>query len=395
MKKLITVLTILLFLLMGCSESKQQDEGYITVDVTKSYPEKEIILQDIFDIEYVPLETSEEFLTSGNVRAVGKDIIITKNNGRTDGDIFFFDRTTGKGIRKINRLGQGGEEYTNILEIVLDEERQEIFVNNHYSGKIVVYDLEGNFKRSFKQRENYFYDEIGVFDKDRLICHDGCLNFDDEETKRNFFMLVSRQDGSIDEIPIPYDKVKTELILKQIDGKKRDWSIRNKQLIPHEDGWLLIELSADTIYRCSSDMLLKPFIVRTPSVQAMSPEIFLFPNVLTGRYYFMQAVKRDFDFISDTDVERTDLMYDKETNKIFEVTLYNDDYIEKIPVKIMFEMFTLCFVNKEEIAFMRMIPAFDLVEAYKEGKLSGRLKEIAATLDEEDNPVIMIAKHKK
>lgn len=390
---IITIASVLLF--SGCEEKPTKQKEIITIDVSKSYPAKEIALQDIFDIEYVQLETTDEFMTSGNVRAIGDKLIFTKNNGRTDGNIFLFDRTTGKGIRKINRLGQGGEEYTNILEIVLDEERQELFINNHYSSKIIVYDFEGNFKRSFKQRENYFYDEIGVFDKDRLICHDGYLSFDKEETKRNFFMLVSKQDGSIEELSIPYDQIKTELILKQVDGKPRDWSIRNKQLIPHKDGWLLIELSADTIYRSSPNMKLKPFIVRTPSVQTMNPEIFLFPNVLTDRYYFIQAVKKDFDFKTDTDLERTDLMYDKETNKIFEVTLYNNDYVGKVPVKIMFEIPMLSFFNKEEIAFSKVMPAHELIDAYKEGKLRGPLKEIASNLNEEDNPVIMIAKYIK
>ena len=102
-------------LLFGCGNGKQKEsDGLITVDVSKSYPKKELILQDLFDIEYVPLETTDEFVTAGNVRVVDKDLIITKNNGRTDGDIFLFDRVTGKGIRKINRLGQGGEEYNNI-----------------------------------------------------------------------------------------------------------------------------------------------------------------------------------------------------------------------------------------------------------------------------------------
>lgn len=390
---LLTIIFIIIF--TECKNKISESNNYIFIDVMKNYPQKELVLQDIFDIEYIQLETTDEFMTTGNVRAIGEKLIITKNNGRTDGNIFLFDRTTGKGIRKINRIGQGSEEYTNILEIVLDEEGQEIFINNHYSGKIIVYDLEGNFKRSFKQRENYFYDEIGIFDKDRLICHDGYLSFDKEETKRNFFMLVSKQDGSIEELSIPYDQLKTELIIKQVDGKLRDWSVRNRQLIPHKDGWLLIDLSADTIYRSSPNMKLKPFIIRIPSVQSMNPEIFLFPNVVTDRYCFMQAVKKDFDFKTDTDLARTDLMYDKETNKIHEITLYNSDYLEKVPVKIMFEISTLSFFNKEGAVFSRSLPAHELIDAYKEGKLRGPLKEIASHLDEEDNPVIMIAKYKQ
>lgn len=159
--------------LFGCGDGKQKEsDGLITVDVSKSYPKKELILQDLFDIEYVPLETTDEFITTGNVRAVGEKIIVTKNNGRLDGDIFLFDRTTGKGILHFDHLGQGGEDYTNILEILLDEKQGEIFVNNHYSRKVVVYDLEGNFKRSWKHNSDTFYDQIGCFDEDYLICHD-------------------------------------------------------------------------------------------------------------------------------------------------------------------------------------------------------------------------------
>lgn len=38
--------------------------------------------------------------------------------------------------------------------------------------------------------------------------------------------------------------------------------------------------------------------------------------------------------------------------------------------------------------------AGQLLEAYKEGKVSGKLKEITATLNEEDNGVLMLLKFK-
>jgi hypothetical protein len=42
-----------------------------------------------------------------------------------------------------------------------------------------------------------------------------------------------------------------------------------------------------------------------------------------------------------------------------------------------------------------VLEAYQLVESYKRGELKGKLKEIAATLNEESNPVIMLIKHKK
>lgn len=105
MKQTKTILAvILLVVLAGCGENKQSNNDLIIVDVSKSYPKKELILQDFMDVEYVALETTDEFLTQGLVQDVGKEYILATNRNN-DGDIFIFDRKTGKGVRKINRRG--------------------------------------------------------------------------------------------------------------------------------------------------------------------------------------------------------------------------------------------------------------------------------------------------
>jgi len=49
-------------------------------------------------------------------------------------------------------------------------------------------------------------------------------------------------------------------------------------------------------------------------------------------------------------------------------------------------------IKDNEIIFLDKIEAYELVEAYGKGQLKGRLKDIASELNEEDNPVIMLAK---
>jgi len=49
----------------------------------------------------------------------------------------------------------------------------------------------------------------------------------------------------------------------------------------------------------------------------------------------------------------------------------------------------------QKIAASQVLESYQLVEAYEKGELKGRLKDIAAELDAEDNPVIMLVKHKK
>ncbi|MDR1200737.1 MAG: 6-bladed beta-propeller, partial [Tannerellaceae bacterium] len=64
MKRINTILAIiLLVVLAGCGGNKQSNGDLIIVDVSKSYPEKELILQDFMDVEYIALETTDEFLT--------------------------------------------------------------------------------------------------------------------------------------------------------------------------------------------------------------------------------------------------------------------------------------------------------------------------------------------
>ena len=64
------MLGAILFILMGCGTDKS--DSLITVDVTANYPEKELVLQDFMDVEYIALETTDEFLTQGLVKDVGK-----------------------------------------------------------------------------------------------------------------------------------------------------------------------------------------------------------------------------------------------------------------------------------------------------------------------------------
>ncbi len=79
---------ILLVVLAGCGENKQSTDDLITVDVSKSYPKKELILQDFMDVEYIALETTDEFLTQGLVKDVGKKCLLVTN--RNNDGIFLF-----------------------------------------------------------------------------------------------------------------------------------------------------------------------------------------------------------------------------------------------------------------------------------------------------------------
>ena len=148
MKTLIFIETILLLVMTSCGSDNASTDGFITVDVTKSSysPKKELVLQDFMDVEYIPLETNDEFINQGFVQDVGEKYILVKNR----------------------------------------KNDEEILINSHHIQKILVYDLCGNYKRTLNHQigkdsleshpycmdSSSFYLEISNYDDSNLICYD-------------------------------------------------------------------------------------------------------------------------------------------------------------------------------------------------------------------------------
>ena len=63
--KSVLYLNTVIFIASGCSQDKQED-SLPCINVTKNYPEKEIILTDIADVSYLHLNSdNDDFLYSG------------------------------------------------------------------------------------------------------------------------------------------------------------------------------------------------------------------------------------------------------------------------------------------------------------------------------------------
>lgn len=374
-------------IMLACTDSKTTSPSLITVNVEENYPEKELILQDFADVEYVKLETTDELVNKGIVKAIGKDIIVV-TNGNNDGDIFIFDRKTGKGIQKINRKGQGGEEYIVMTEIVLDEENKEMFVLDYTGRKIIVYDLQGTYKRDFKFADESYYQYTYNYDKNHLLTFKGYSP--EIESEKSCHILISKQDGKIvRKFEFPSAEIESPVY---IGMHEKYGEIVVAPLffltVPMPDGWRFTRTSCDTIYQYS-DGVMQPAILRSPSIHSTPSKTFLYPTAVMDRYCFMYTQKKKLNTKTMGGFPTTELVYDAQENALFTATVYNDDFLEKKSIS---------FISKpvnEEIAVCQTLYAMNLVEAYQAGKLKGRLKEIAATLGEEDNPVLLLVKHKK
>ena len=129
-------------------------------------------------------------------------------------------------------------------------------------------------------------------------------------------------------------------------------------------------------------------MARSPSVHSTNPEILFLPILLTDRYFFLETFKKEIERVPGF-FRKQKLAYDTQENTMYNYTIINGDYSTKKTVDFS------AFNSNETIAFWQKLESHELVELNKKGELKGALKEIAAKLNEEDNPVIMLVKHKK
>ena len=382
MKKLgIIACSTLLASLMSCG-NKEQAAPWTNIDLSGSIPKEERILQDLFEVEYVALETTDSFLARGFIEAVSQHFLITYDYN--EGCLSLFDRTTGKGIRQIKRQGQGPEEFTSPSNVIIDEKREELFISDYSLRKILIYDMKGNFKRSFKTVDENYYTELLDYDDGHLLAYKSPAGPHDESSCH---LLISKQDGSLTkEIRFPIDQVETPIFTH---GKLTSTPFFYLTA-PYGERWALTVTSSDTIYSFDADGNASPLIVRSPSIHGMDPQVFLYPTILTDRYYFLRAQKKEFDLETMKGFPTQMLLYDTQEKKLVEYTLINADMEDGPSINF----YSIRPLGCDALGALTLQTP-DLIEAREAGKLKGELQNITERLDEESNPVIVLLEEKR
>lgn len=234
---------------------------------------------------------------------------------------------------------------------------------------------------------NTFRWKLDVFDydEDNLICYDMSVYYSEgkKRDKQFYHTIISKQDGSITRsISIPFVVVKAPYV-QNGDGI----AVASVcPIVPYKGDWLLIETSSDTIYCYKpQENALHSFFMKTPS---KDPEVLVTMGTITDRYYFMQTIEEVFDFTTRRGSPNTELMYDKQEDAVFEPIVLSSDYAKEQKVNMVMHP-----INNK-IASFQILPANQLVEAYENNELKGKIKEIAAKLNEESNPVVLVMKYK-
>ena len=124
MKKLFYCVALLLALLTAsCGDANQKISALPQIDMNADYPEKEICLQDIAEVSYIPLETTDEFLLNENARIM---VVSSKGILCVSDSKAYILHPDGKLRFTLNKRGEGPREYRFLVCADVDWEREEI-----------------------------------------------------------------------------------------------------------------------------------------------------------------------------------------------------------------------------------------------------------------------------
>ena len=261
-------------------------------------------------------------------------------------------------------------------------------------GAYNVYSASGEYKRQLTLPQGVRVDEMVFFDDHSILAYDFNKLLQNarkkiREDKTVFtepidstFFLISKTDGKVLEyIQLPCNNI--------------DLSFKNdafgfvQPIIPGfahvrkcPDGLFLYNPETDTVFLYGKDKSLTPYMHKKPLLSDLDPTIAMDICMDAGRFQFMSVIPYKTD--GRTSPAKY-YMRGKKTGEIFRQKIILPDYKEKD------FYFNPRFPNYYEKAYHFELDLYELKEAYRENKLSGKLKELVATLNEdEDNNVFVL-----
>ena len=378
-------------LLAGCQNDGRSIRSFLTLDVKKAIDNKQTFaLDEITDeIEFVTLDdTGKESLLRDPFYS-----ILESENGFYILDypiepVKLFDKT-GKFKSSRGMTGRGPNEYMHFIKRAIDYERDNLYLGDNTS--ILAYDTNGQI---FAHADS-LPDGLIAYHKNRLLLfRDPIFPFPDIGDSTIFidiYLSDLRHESSVSEI----FNGNSRAIAGSIETGLSRKSIG--RFISHNGSRLVVKRGRnDTVYLFTSNMSLEP--AYKLEMGGYSPPAEMFEGIKSleewEKYYSVEKMFEGERYIV-AEVEngafgvRSFLVFDKSDPLSGFTTMSPDGqsgmFIDGIE-------FTPSYIRDNRlVGYMRALDIVDKAEAIT----NPDLKALAATLREDSNPVIVIAKLKK
>ena len=386
MKKTMLMAMVLLACLGALAQNKT-GKNVPEVDVTQAKRFAPLKVSEKATVEFIPLETNADFLldrVAGALINVTENYIVTVNI--TEGKLFVFSRQ-GKALHTFCRKGQGPEEFVYPIAVRVDEKSKEIFVLDYQ--KVQVYSLMGKYKRSLNIPENVKIGSMFNYDDKHLICYDNHnLDRQGEKVTEQPFFLFSKKDGKITRIPLTIQNRIGQSMYIEREGKKMVVTMNNiAPMVKNGDEVVLSDMGSDVVYLYKKGKVT-PLLKRNPGTMDFNPRSAMGVVMKLGDIVWLREVKKE---VKGPRPDINMLTYDVATGEVNNLVLWDDvNFTNPYSVQSRNE--------RQELPYNCTAANFQpdyLKKLNEQGRLTGRLKELAEEMLEDDNPLLILYKLKE
>ncbi len=400
--KIIVLLPVLygLWCFIACSSNKHYDNNKIELEISYTNNNSQIRLSDlnIFDIEYILLETNERSMFSGisiEDDVLDDKVLVTDNaiyiNSLFGSSILKFN-LEGKFLTQIGKKGHGPDEYLFINDFSIDVKNNRIAILSLLQDKIFLYTTNGEFLKTISCPKDITH----------IFCTEGSVLGYKRNTGTNTYAFdLLDYDGKIVKSYInKYQYTPGTIIFVQQDEECLHYY--------KNDTLYIKERYCDTIFKFA-DLQFEPYMVLNRGDKRYSTESLIFSSEdemrevrdLADKNYINELELIEFDnyiytYIIEDDSFKTFLASKNITNGVSSSSydfLKND--IDGGPDLFLLtskDVKTLVsFINPHELkAYILTEDFINSKPVYPEKK--EQLVRLANSVKEDDNPIIVLLK---
>lgn len=381
MRLFIVIFAIMLF----CRCDNSNGASLILIDTSRNYPESDLRLSDVAEVMYIPLQYGRDSIIFANpgpyAVTVYRDTIYLLNwKPFSLSQIIQYDMS-GNPLSKIDKIGRGPSEYTHLISYMLDTTRHVVYGWDDQSLKILTYDFQGNCPGEKFLNANYT--QMANLNDDYILGYNSFSRMESDtpgkiiNTGRKTITFLNKADFT--ETIYDFDYKKPE--------PNRTPAIIYRNLTHTKGGIYITNDRSDTVYFLDKNLKLTPRIVDITPHSTYRMNVII-PTIETGRYLFLS---NEFYF-GDLPKPPDYYVYDKKEKQIYRLKkdkYLENDYLLLANDYIAVSQFCLTQTHNYAASFG---PPYHLREEYE--NLPPELKVIADTLDDPDNPVLMLIKFK-
>ena len=368
----------------------------IVLDEKYSTP-VDISLDGLVTYEIIPLETTEKSLLDKDyeVQHIDSSLIIITNSRR--GEIFFFNRNGKFKNSFVCKGGGPGEIHNRIYGCFWDAQNKEIYINDGFANRILVFNAQGKHLRTLSIEEEFSIGRhITDFDKKSFLIYDE-KNMDTSDmymmAQANSYpyVLLSKADGKkTGQLPFFIFKRLSSTFYRTI-GSHFEMVGSSPAGIPFKrfgDELIICDLGLDDIYKFSlKTNTAVSLFSKVPKLQNQE-----FPKTVVelldynDKYVTFKRSVNYYDFDNKVPGESDMFVYDQQKKSFYRAKFSHKDlgvryaYMSRLNNPVLPK-------NME----YDVITAEDLLESYQKGELKdSKLKEIASTMKEDDNDILVL-----